>query len=134
MYNAQGQKVGECVAGYDWHPIGAEASVDWFLNYCVEVAKSEGSEIHSVSDDSVLHKDYSYPLHPSGENWTKKLAWDAYWSDTICADQYGYIVAELENVFFLTSQSIESQLKSGQITKQKHKQLVAKAELVFHGE
>lgn len=133
MYDADGQKIGECTAGYNWHPIGVKASVNWLLNYCVELAKREGSEIHSVSDPSVLKKDYNYPAHSSGENWTKKRAWEAYWSDTISEQQYGYIVADLENEYFLISQTLERQLNSGEITQQQYIDLIAKAEYAFHG-
>lgn len=134
MYNADGQKIGECTAGYNWHPIGVKASVNWLLNYCVELAKREGAKIHRVSDSSVLNKDYTYPAHSSGESWTKKLAWEAYWSDILSEEQYGYVVADLENEYFLTLQTLESQLNSGEITQQQYNDLIAKAEYAFLGE
>ncbi|MBU2978809.1 hypothetical protein [Alteromonas sp. C1M14] len=133
MFDTQGQKIGECTAGYKWHLIGAEASRDWLLNYCVETAKSEGDFVFRVSDQSILEKDYSYPSHPSGLKWTRKLAWDAYWSDLISEREYGYIVAELENVFFLRSLELENELQSGEISRQQYTNLMKKAESAFHG-
>ena len=110
-----------------------EASRDWLLNYCVELAKSEGSIIASVSDQSILEKDYSYPSHPSGKKWTKKLAWDSYWSDLISESEYGYIVADLENVFFLRSVELENSLQTGEISKEQYINLMKKAKFAFHG-
>lgn len=133
LFDAQGKKIGECTAGYDWHPIGVEASRDWLLNYCVELAKSEGSMVASVSDQSILEKDYSYSSHPSGQKWTKKLAWDAYWSDLISENEYGYIVADLENVFFLRTVELENQLQTGEISKEQFINLMKKAKFAFHG-
>ena len=133
MYNAQGDKVGECTAGYNWHLIGVGASVDWLLNYCVELAKKDGYDIHSVSDESVLSKNYSYPSHPSGKKWTKKLAWSAFWSDIISQQQYGYIVADLENVFHLKTIEIREKLTSGKITKDEYNDLLLKAKFAFYG-
>ncbi len=133
LYNVKGEKVGECTAGYNWHPIGVNASVDWLLHYCVELAKNAGEEVHSVSDESILKKDYSYPSHPSGSDWNKQLAWRGFWSDIITKEQYGYIVAYLENVFFLETLEIQEQFDKGDISQSEYDDLIAKAEYAFHG-
>ena len=133
LYNVKGEKIGECTAGYNWHPIGVNASVDWLLNYCVESAKNAGDEVDSVSDESVLKKDYSYPPHPSGSEWNRKIAWSAFWSDIITQEQYGYIVADLENVFFLKTLEIQAKLDAGDISQSDYDDLIAKAEYAFHG-
>ena len=83
LYGSDGEKIGECTAGYEWHPIGVEHSVNWLLNYCYEVALSNGDNVDSVSDTQIIEIDYSYPTHPSGAPWTKKLAWSAFWSNVI---------------------------------------------------
>jgi hypothetical protein len=133
LYGQEGEKVGECTAGFDWHPIGVKHSVDWVLNYCYQLAISEGDNVKSVSDKSVIEKDYSYPLHKSGMPWNKKLAWSAFWSDEVNEVQYGYIVADLENEYHLKIMRVEEQLSVGAITQEQYKALLARARYAFHG-
>lgn len=133
LYSADGEKVGECTAGYDWHPIGVEHSVNWLLNYCYEVAISNGDNVESVSDVYIIEIDYSYPTHPSGAPWNKKLAWSAFWSNIISAEEYGYIVADLENVYYLSTLQAEKQLLDAAITQSQYEDLISEAKYAFHG-
>lgn len=133
LYGSDGKKIGECTAGYDWHLIGVEHSVNWLLNYCYEVSLSNGDSVESVSDASIIEIDYSYPAHPSGAPWSKKLAWSAYWSDVINEEEYGYIVADLENVYYLSTLEAETQLLEGVITQSQYESLISEAKSAFHG-
>lgn len=133
LYGQDGKKVDECTAGFDWHPIGVKHSVDWVLNYCYELAMLEGNIVKSVSNSSVIEKDYTYPTHPSEMPWNKKRAWLSFWSDEIDKKQYGYIVADLENEYHLETTRIEAQFLSGEITENQYKALVEKAKYAFYG-
>ncbi|MGB3725420.1 MAG: hypothetical protein WA981_06610 [Glaciecola sp.] len=133
LYGKNGKKVGECTAGFDWHPIGVKHSVNWVLNYCYELAVSQSDNVESVSNSSVIEKDYTYPDHASGKPWNKELAWSSFWSDDINEQQYGYIVADLENQYYLETTRLEEQLVAGEITQEQHNAGVAKAKYVFYG-
>jgi hypothetical protein len=133
LYGQDGEKVGECTAGFDWHPIGVTHSVDWVLNYCYELAISEGDIVKSVSDSSVIEKDYTYPAHSSGMPWDKKLAWSAFWSNEIDEVLYGYIVADLENEYHLKITQAEEQLLASKISESQYEAIIKRAKYAFHG-
>ena len=133
LYGSNGEKIGECTAGYEWHPIGVEHSVNWLLNYCYETALANGDKVERVSDAHIIKIDYSYPAHPSGAPWNKKLAWSAYWSNVINEQEYGYIVADLENIYYLSVVRAETQLLEGAITQSQFDALVSEAKSAFYG-
>lgn len=133
LYNAKGKKVGECTAGYDWHLYGVEHSVDWLLNWCAQNAIKEGIEVATVSDPSILQKDYAYPKPASGTYWTKKTSYKAFRSDVITEKEYGYILADIENEFYKRNQVTQQKFAQGKINEDEFHQLMKASKLIFYG-
>ena len=133
IIDANGKIVGECTAGYEWHPYGVEDSVDWLLNYCAQGALADNCDNCSVSDESIIKKDYSFPEPPDGNTWNKVLAWQEFTADRISERKYGYILAYIENVYYRETEEADRQLKEGLINKTEHEQLIEKAEFKFRG-
>ncbi|REL27818.1 hypothetical protein DXX93_15465 [Thalassotalea euphylliae] len=134
LYNADGKKVGECTAGYDWHPYGAKDSVDWLLNWCAQQAIAEGMEVARVSDPAILQKDYSYPKPTAAPYWTKKSSKAAFRANIITETEYGYILADIENEFYLRNVDALNQLEQGEISEDDYRQLLEKSALIFYGD
>lgn len=134
FYDSDGNVVGECVGGYDWHFYGVKDSVDWILNWCAQKAIKEGMVFSSVSDESILLKDYSYPNPKLDEVWNKKTAWKAFRSNYISEKEYGYILADIENTFYLKNIEAQSQLEAGVIDESQYNELIEKNKVLFYGE
>ncbi|MFC3094114.1 hypothetical protein DRW07_11570 [Alteromonas sediminis] len=66
--------------------------------------------------------------------WNKKLAWSAFWSNLINEREYGYIVADIENTYFLNTMRAEALLLKGEITQSQYEKLIAEAKNAFHGQ
>ena len=133
LYNSEGKKVGECTAGYDWHLYGAEYSVDWLLNWCAQSAIKDGTKVVAVSDPFILEKDYSFPETESGSHWTKKSSWEAFHLDLITEKEYGYILAYIENEFYLRNLLAQQKIDQGVIGEADYQQLLKESKLLFYG-
>ncbi|REL32175.1 hypothetical protein [Thalassotalea euphylliae] len=134
LYNAEGKKVGECTAGYDWHPYGVKDSVDWLLNWCAQQAIAQGMEVARVSEPAILQKDYSYPKPTAADYWTKKSSKAAFHANIITETEYGYILADIENQFYLRNVDAQKQLEQGEISEQDYRQLLEESALIFYGD
>lgn len=133
IYDADGKVVGECTSGYEWHPYGVEASRDWLLNYCAEMALAECGDNCTVSNPDVIDKDYSLPSPPEGEEWNKKNAWQAFSSGAITETVYGYILAYAENLFYLRVRKARQDLAEGKISQDEFERTEANANSRFEG-
>lgn len=134
ILDTNGKVVGECTAGYNWHFYGASDSVDWLLNYCAQEALKETQENYTVSDESIINKDYTIPAPPTGESWNKLTAWHAFKLTHISEKVYGYILADIENVFYLSNVKAQELLENGDISKAEYNQRIESAKLSFYGE
>ncbi len=134
LYNSEGKKVGECTAGYDWHLYGVKHSVDWLLNWCAQKAIEEGMDVAAVSEPSILQKDYSYPEPAAGERWNKKSSRKAFREGLITEKEYGYILAYIENEFYLRNFLAQQQIDQGEINEAEYQQLLKESTLIFHGD
>ncbi len=134
ILDANGKVVGECTAGYDWHFFGARDSVDWLLNYCAQGALEETNENYTVSDESIINKDYTIPSPPTGESWNKLTAWHAFKLKQISENIYGYILADIENTYYLRNVEAQQLLQNGDINKTEYNQRIKSYKLSFYGE
>jgi len=134
IIDANGEIVGECTAGYNWHPHGAKDSVDWLLNYCAQLALASDCDNCSVSDESILTKNYSFPEPPKGDSWNKRLARKEFKSGHISEQKYGYILAYIENIYYLENEAAKQQLDAGAINQTEYNQIIKKSKLDFYGE
>ena len=94
VINTKGTVIGECSAAFDWHPHGAQDSVNYILNLCAQKYIAVG---YTVSDKSILTNDYALPVTPSGSIWNQKIAKEQFNAGYISEQKYGYILAAIES-------------------------------------
>ena len=126
----EGNVVGGCNAGYDWHVYGLQDSIDYMLYKCAEDSISKGLEI---SDKRLLTLDFSLPSPPEGKAWNKKLAMSHFRKGNITETKLGYILADLEYEYVKAVQSAEADLTNGRITQSEFDKTVDAAKLKWLG-
>lgn len=126
----EGKIVGECVAGYDWHLYGLQDSIDYMLFQC---AKSSIEQGLTVSDKSLLDRDFTLPDPPAGAAWNKKLAMAHFRKGTLSEQKLGYILAAIEYDYSLKVWAAEDQLAEGTITQTEFDKIQEEAEAVWLG-
>ena len=126
-----GNVVGGCIAGYDWHLYGLQDSIDYMLYQCAKESIAMG---YSITDNSLLKKDFSLPKPPEGQYWNKQLAMEHFKRGNISERKLGYILAEIEYKYRKTIMAAEDDLSEGKIDKVKFSQIAKKAKYEWLGE
>ncbi|MFD2166162.1 hypothetical protein ACFSJY_07755 [Thalassotalea euphylliae] len=137
VYNQEGKTVGHCTSGFDWHPYGVQASTDWILHYCAQIALAACKEKHqgecTTSLPELVARDFSLPVPPQGEQWHKINARSAFFANEITETQYGYILAKIENDHTLAYQKAEADLAAGHLSTSEYEAKLRAADLAFNG-
>jgi len=131
IFDDKGKVVGGCIAGYDWHLYGLQDSIDYMLYKC---AKSSISAGYSLSDTSLLTKDFSLPLPPKGQRWNKKLAMQQFHQGYISETKLGYILAEIEYLYLITMRQARQALADGKIDQARFENISKQAKYHWLGE
>ncbi|TAP41039.1 hypothetical protein EYS00_07445 [Alteromonas sp. KUL49] len=126
-----GEIVGACVAGFDWHLYGLQDSIDYMLYECAKESIALGLQ---VSDERLLTLDFTLPLPPEGDLWNKKLAMQQFHKGSITEKELGYVLAAIEHEYQTTVFSAESDLANGKITQDEFDIMVKSATLKWLGE
>jgi len=82
-----------CETEYTGAPSVDKYAVEYILSYCARKAADKGYE---VVDKSLLTKDLTIPVSPSGNQWTFEYATELHRSDKITDKEYGYIIAYID--------------------------------------
>lgn len=131
IINPQGKVVGECMAGYDWHFYGLQDSIDYMLYIC---AKEHIATGHTLSDNSIVTKDYTLPAAPTDKVWSRALAMSEFKAGRLTEQKLGHLLAQLEWTYVLKQREVEAQLANNEITPQQANALVKAAKAVWQGE
>lgn len=131
IINTDGKVIGECYAGFDWHLYGIEDSIDYMLYLC---AKEHVAKGNSISEPSLLDKDFTLPAPPYGQNWNKKIAMQNYKSGAISEQHLGYILAAIEYDYMKVVWPAEDDLAEGKISQKEFDEIVQKAKYLWLGE
>ncbi|MDP4535314.1 hypothetical protein Q3O60_03820 [Alkalimonas collagenimarina] len=130
IIDRDGKIVGGCIAGYDWHLYGVQDSIDYMLYQCAKESIAMG---YSVSDSSLLEKDFSLPEPPEGKPWNKALAMEHYKKGHMTERQLGYVLAEIEYSYRKTVTAAEDDLSEGKIDQAQFNQIDRKARFEWLG-
>lgn len=125
-----GKVVGNCIAGYDWHFYGLQDSIDYMLYECARKLIEAG---YSISDMSLLNRDFSLPSPPDGQAWNKKLAMKRFHAGAISEQKLGYILAAIEYEYHKVVWRAGEQLADGEITRAEFVETERKARRVWQG-
>ena len=109
----EGNVIGGCKAGFDWHFYGLQDSIDYML---YEYAKESIGKGFSVSDERLLTLDFTLTEPPEGKSWNKKLAMDQFHIGNISERKLGYILAAIEYEYQKIAWPAESDLAEGKIS------------------
>lgn len=127
-----GKVVGGCIAGFDWHLYGLQDSIDYMLYTCFKESVEKGL---TISDPSLLNRDFSLPPVPDGHDyWTKKLAMEHFNADKISERKLGYILADTEWEYRLTIMAAENELADGKITQRQFNDIEEQARKKWLGD
>jgi hypothetical protein len=130
IIDQKGKIVGGCIAGFDWHLYGLQDSIDYILYKCAQESLAMG---YSVSDTSLLEKDFSLPEPPEGKSWNKKLAMEHYKKGDITERKLGYVLAEIEYRYRKTVTAAEDDLSAGKIDQATFNQIAKTARFEWLG-
>ena len=130
IIDRDGKIVGGCIAGYDWHLYGLQDSIDYMLYQCAKESIAMG---YSVSDSSLLEKDFTLPEPPEGKLWNKKLAMEHYKKGDMTEKKLGYVLAELEYSYRKTVMAAEDDLSEGRIDQLQFNQIAKTARFKWLG-
>lgn len=130
IFDRNGNVIGNCIAGYDWHFYGLQDSIDYMLYYC---AKGHIEDGYSISEPMLLEKDFTLPAPPEGKSWNKKLAMGAFNRGEITETKLGYILADTEYEYVKTIMSAEDDLADGKIDKAQFTQIAKNAKAKWLG-
>lgn len=131
IIDRNGKIVGGCIAGFDWHFHGLQDSIDYMLYQCAKESIAAG---YSITDNSLLEKDFSLPDPPAGKSWNRKLAIECYKKGGITERKLGYVLAEIEYSYQKTIMAAEDDLSEGKIDKVEFNQIARKARFEWLGE
>ncbi|MDP2562336.1 hypothetical protein [Psychrobium sp. 1_MG-2023] len=126
-----GEVIGGCKAGFDWHFYGLQDSIDYMLYECAKDSIAKG---FTISDDRLLTLDFTLPSPPEGELWNKKLAMHHFHKENITERELGYILAAIENEYQKVAWPAEDDLASGKITKTEFIKIIKEAKFKWLGE
>lgn len=126
-----GNIVGGCNAGFDWHFYGLQDSIDYLLFECAKDSIAKG---YTISDERLLTIDFTLPAPPIGHSWNKKLAMRQFHSGKIKEQKLGYILAAIEYEYMKVMQAAKSDLSLGKITKVEFNEIDKIAKLKWLGE
>jgi len=127
----EGQIVGDCNAGFDWHFYGIQDSIDYMLYECAKDSIAKGFKI---SDERLLTLDFTLPQPSEGESWNKKLAMHHFHKGNITERKLGYILAAIEYEYQKVAWPAEDDLASGKITQAEFNKIVKDAKFKWLGE
>lgn len=126
----EGNIVGGCNAGYDWHFYGLQDSIDYMLYECAKDSIAKGFKI---SDERLLTLDFTLPQPPEGELWNKKIAMREFYNGSLTERKLGYILAAIEYDYQKVAWKADSDLASGTITKAEFNKIIKDAKLKWLG-
>lgn len=126
-----GNIVGGCNAGFDWHFYGLQDSIDYLLYECAKDSIAKG---YTISDERLLTIDFTLPDPPAGKSWNKKIAMQYFHNGKITETKLGYILADIEYEYIKIVWSAEDDLASEKITKSEFNKMVNVAKLNWLGE
>jgi hypothetical protein len=129
--DSEGNVIGECVAGFDWHFYGLQDSIDYILHLCAKDSIEKG---YTISDKSLLERDFTLPKPPEGKSWNKKLAMHHFKKGDITEQKLGYVLAAIEHEYIVTSRAAEVKLTQGEISKVEFEQIISDARYAWLGE
>ena len=131
ILDKQGNIVGGCIAGYDWHIYGLQDSIDYMLYQCAKDSIQKG---YSITDMSLLEKDFTLPPAPEGRSWNKKLAMESFKHDKITETKLGYILADIEYNYRKTVTLAKDNLANSKITQAEYDITINTAKFKWLGE
>jgi hypothetical protein len=131
IINPDNKVIGECYAGFNWHLYGIEDSIDYMLYLC---AKEHVAKGHSISEPSLLDKDFTLATPPQGKHWNKKIAMQSYHQGGITEQQLGYILAAIEYDYMQVVLPAEDELAVGKISQEAFNKINKKARYIWLGE
>ena len=131
IIDSEGNVIGECVAGFDWHFYGLQDSIDYILHLCTKDSIEKG---YTISDKSLLERDFTLPKPPEGKSWNKKLAMYHFKKGDITEQKLGYVLAAIEHEYIVTSRAAEVKLTQGKISKVEFEQIISDARYAWLGE
>ena len=130
ILDADKKVIGYCSANFDFHWYGAQDSVNYILYLCAKEYVDQG---YTISDESLLAKDYSIPAPPDASGWNKLLAKEWFQAHRITEEKYGYILAALEYQYWLDLDAAAEQLEQDLINQAEYQVLINEAEATFEG-
>lgn len=131
IIDIDGNIVGGCNAGFDWHFYGLQDSIDYMLYECAKDSIAKG---FTISDERLLTLDFTLPPPPNGESWNKKLAMQQFHNGNITEKKLGYILAAIEYEYQKVVWPAEDDLTNGNISKTEFNKIVKDAKLKWLGE
>lgn len=131
VLDKNGKVIGRCSANFDFHWYGAQDSVNYILYLC---AKGHIDKGRTISNPSIIERDYTLPEAPSHTGWNKVLAKRAFSQGGISEQQLGYVLAYVEHRYWMKIKKLEEQLAAEKITHLQYKRLAGEAKLEFEGE
>lgn len=131
IINADDKVIGECYAGVDWHFYGMQDTIDYMLYQC---AKEHVAKGNSISEPSLLDKDFTLPAPPKGQRWNKRIAMQLYHQGDITEQQLGYILAAIEYDYMQVVWPAEDDLAAGRISQEAFNKINKKARYIWLGE
>lgn len=127
----EGEIVGGCNAGFDWHFYGLQDSIDYMLYECAKDSIAKGL---TISDERLLTLDFTLPQPPEGKSWNKKLAMHHFHKGSITERKLGYILAAIEYEYQKIAWSAEDDLANGKITQAEFNKKIKDAKFKWLGE
>ena len=126
-----GNVIGECNAGFDWHLYGLQDSIDYMMYECAKESIGKG---HTISDERLLTLDFTLPEPPTGKEWDKKLAMHHFHQGNITERKLGYILAAIEYDYIKVVWVAEDDLANGLISEAEFDKILKQAKRKWLGE
>lgn len=89
----QGNLQTACETEYRWAPTVDKHAVDYILHYCAQKALEKG---YQVLNSDILALTPTLPPHPTAQAWTFDEATRLYKSGQLSAQEYGYVIADID--------------------------------------
>ena len=99
-----------------------------------QCAKDSIQKGYSITDMSLLEKDFTLPPAPDGKLWNKKLAMESFKHDKITETKLGYILADIEYKYRKAVILAEDNLANSKITQAEFDKTVNDAKFKWLGE
>jgi hypothetical protein len=131
IINTDGKVIGECYAGVDWHFYGMQDTIDYMLFQCAKESIEQG---HTLSDHSLLAKNFTLPKPPTDQVWNKKIAMQQYTNGAISEQKLGYILAAVELKYMKIAWPARDDLAAGKISQEAFNKINKKARYIWLGE